>query len=170
MNKVLSILAVLLVALIIIGLAAILIPGCTQPPPNTVKVENGLAWDLDNDGKADLDENGKVKFIPGSQAYKPAEAADSILPTALSVVGGLLGIPILVGAGKVWGAVKPGRILVNTLMSVQNARRELAKGNYLDAFEVVTDELSNQLPETQKMIRDLKDKIGVQSVTDKLKK
>lgn len=139
-------------------------PGCSEPPVNTVQVPGGLAWDDDQDGEPDRDAEGNVKFIPGSQAYRPAAAADSILPTILTAAGGFFGIPLLTGIGWAWAKHKYGRVLVNTVMTIQNARKELIKGRQMKALEIVMDELGKQLPETKKMIADLKLKNGVASV------
>ncbi len=157
--------AVLILTVLMLG-SLVVIAGCPRPPAGMVKHANGYAWDLDGDGKADLDAEGNPLFVPGSQLAKPAAVADAVLPTALVWIGGAAGIPLLVGIGRAWGKAKFGKVLVNTLMTVQAARKKLSDGKNAEALAIVTAELSKQLPETKKMIADLKFKNNIESVTD----
>ncbi len=154
----------LLILMVLSMGSLVVISGCPEPPAGMVKHGNGYAWDANKDGIADVDAQGNVLFVPGSQLDKPAAVADRILPTALTVIGSAAGIPILVGIGRAWGKWKFGKVLVNTLMTVQAARKKLNDGKNAEALAIVTTELSKQLPETKKMIADLKFKNNIESI------
>ncbi len=160
MRKLLIVLAVLCV----LGLCS-----CIQPPANTVVVDldgkPALAVDADSDGVADVDEAGEPLIVPGSEAaYGYADTADSALPTILQTLGGIIGVPLLVVVGRIWGQIKPARIFANTIMTIQAARQKLKDKGLDGALAVVDETLGTQTTETTAMIRDIKAKFGVASV------
>ncbi len=158
-----------LLALSVILLAMCLL-GCTQPPAQTILTNiDGkpvLVQDANVDGVADLDAQGRPIVIADSGLYGYAETADSILPTILQAVAGIIGVPLLVGLGAAWRKHKFGRIIANTVMSVQAARLRLKEKNLDTALNIVDETLgSNQTRETTAIIRDVKNSLGVRSAT-----
>ena len=149
-----------------LGCSLVLVAGCPEPPRGMVPVEGGYAWDDDHDGQPDKNADGSLKLVPGSQLRKPADTIDSVMPTVLTIGGSLLGVPVLVGIGRAWGKWKFGNVLVNTVMTVQAARKKLQDNQETKALEILTTELNRQLPQTKKMIADIKLAKNIPSVTD----
>ena len=149
----------------------LLVVSCTRPPRDVVVVEiEGkpvAAWDINQDGAPDIDAAGNIAVVPGSEKYIGAgDTADSIAPTILQTLGGIIGIPLLVGLGAAWKKHKYGRILANTIMSVQSARARLKEGGLNDALDVVDETLgSTQTKETTNIIRETKKSLGIRPVT-----
>ena len=147
----------------------LLMPGCMKPPAKTVMttVDNKpvVAWDRDADGVADLNDAGEVDVIAGSEILQYTEGLDTFAPTILQTVGGLIGIPLLVGLGTVWRKYKFGRIFGNTVMTVQAARIRLKKAGLTKALEILDETLGTQTLETTKAVRDIKEKLRAKSVS-----
>ncbi|HUS83398.1 MAG TPA: hypothetical protein VM013_09120, partial [Dehalococcoidia bacterium] len=53
------------------------------------------------------------------------KAVDETLPDMVKLVGAILGLPVLIGAGAVWGRVKPARRFANLVGAVQVGRETL---------------------------------------------
>jgi hypothetical protein len=158
--------------------------GCINPPAHTLYVDSqgnhvdawlsglkadALAWDRNADGIPDQDANGKVAIVAGSEGYKTAETVDEIVPSALTGVGGLLGATgvgaVLVGLGAAWKLARFGRIFMNTVMCVQQARIGLQASGNADALAIVDDALSKQLPATVAAVTAIKEKCFAPSIT-----
>jgi len=154
--------------------------GCTSPPVGTVWIDtdgNGkidaLAIDADSDGFPDVDANGNFVLadigVSGS-VIEAADLADAVGPGIMSTVGGLLSgfVPwagiILVSAAGLWNKSKFGRIIMNTVATVQAARKAIAESNSPEILSIVDDALSAQLPETVKMVKEIKEKYDIASV------
>lgn len=160
-------------ALLILGGLMAAITGCMHPPEGTVFIDfdgddkvDALAVDANKDGVPDLDADGNPKIVAGSEGYKIAEGADSVVPQVLMWLGGVIGVPVLVGVGAAWKGSRFGRVLMNTVMSVQAARRRLKDEGNSAALAIVDEALSTQAADTVKEIRKIKDKIGLPSVTN----
>lgn len=150
------------------------VPGCLNPPAGTVYIDtNGdgvpdaLAVDENRDGVPDADADGKPLIVEGSaKYYKPAAAADSVMPTILAVAGGLAGIPVLTGIGAAWKGARFGRIFANTVMSIQAARQKLKDKGLKDALDVLDETLDEtQTQATFDAIAKAKEKLQLPSVT-----
>ena len=169
---------VMIMAAAVLAVAMMLAVGsCTNPPEGTVLVDvdgdgkaDALAVDANADGQPDLDEEGNVKIVAGSSGYKIAEIADATGPPLLTTIGALLGASgigaILAGLGVAWRTSKFGRILMNTIMTVQAARKALKDSGLPGALEIVDGELKQQTAETQAKVESLKTANGVPSVSD----
>ena len=167
---------ILIAAVVAMLLAMIFIPGCLNPPIGTVFIDvdgdgriDALAQDLDHDGLPDLDANGHAMIIAGSQGYGVAERIDEISPGILGAIGGLLGLPVLVGIGAAWKGARFARIFQNTIMSVQMARKALKDLDMTGALAVVDAALNEQPQATQAAVEKAKGKMGLSSVTDQPK-
>jgi len=157
--------------------------GCTQPPKMMILVDTDadgtpdrLARDINEDGAPDVDPaTGEVILVPDSGIYEVTEKIDAVGPTALTVLGNLL-IPVgwpasvLLGIAGVWkgSKVKFGRIIANTVMSIQLARERLQNEGNETAINIVEDALKNQLPETVAAVKKAKKDYAVASVTENL--
>ena len=153
------------------ALWGIVVISCMRPPSDTTTIElNGkpaLAWDRDHDGMADLDAEGEPMVVAGSPAaYSAADTVDSIAPGVLETLAafGIPGAGILVGIASAWRAHKFGRVVANTVMSIQTGRERLAVNGKGEALEILDDALRTQTPETVKMVRDIKERLGIGSV------
>ena len=168
--------------LLLLAVLLIALPfACGKSPVGTVWIDtdgNGiadaLAVDADKDGQPDLDESGNFKIVQGTPSKKTVEAfhkaddwASGIFSTAGNVAGtlggGFVGA-ILIGLAAAWRSNKFGRIFLNTVTTVQAARKRLKAQGLGDALEIVDEALSDQLPETIKMVKDVKDKFSIPSV------
>jgi hypothetical protein len=167
------VLAVVLSGLLALG---VLWPaGCVNPPAHTLYIDqNGdgridsLAWDRDGDGKPDADANGSTLIVPGSEGYRNAEIIDSAAPSALGVVGSLLGATgagaVLAGIAAAWRMGRFGRIFMNTVMCVQAARLKLKETGNAESLTILDDALSKQLPATIARVQEVKDRCFAPSV------
>ncbi len=143
--------------------------GCVNAPKGTVEYGDGLALDLDENGQADTDANGEP-IILNEKLYKIAGKADSFAPGALTAAGGIantwlpgVGV-VLAGVGYLWKKHKFGRIFANTVTATQAIRRKF-KDNP-DVLATIDETLKiAQIPETIEMVRDIKSKLKVPSVT-----
>jgi len=63
--------------------------------------------------------------IPMSIGTEIVKAVDETLPDMVKLVGAILGLPVLIGAGAVWGRVKPARRFANLVGAVQVGRETL---------------------------------------------
>jgi hypothetical protein len=176
-----------LAALTVFCLMAILLfwsCGCMNPPAHTLYVDakgqtvdpwlsgvkaDALAWDRNGDGIPDHDANGHVAVVSGSEGYRTAEIIDEAAPSALGVVGSLLGATgagaVLVGLGAAWKLARFGRIFMNTVMCVQQARLALKNSDNAAALAIVDEALSKQLPETIAKVAEIKEKCFAPPVT-----
>jgi len=71
---------------------------------------------------------GHPSTRPSSAARTTTEivkAVDETLPDMAKLIGTILGLPVLVGAGAVWGRVKPARRFANLVGAVQVGRETL---------------------------------------------
>ncbi len=165
---------ILLIGLLCTSMTCFLASGCFNPPTGTVLIDtNGdgigdaLAIDADEDGEPDLDEDGNPLIVEDSKKwYAAGEAADAIGPALLTTIGGLLGVPLLIGVGAVWKGTKWGRIVANTVMSVQAAREALSKrgktgAEYLKVVDDALFEAQKQYPKTKAAIKKIKDKLDL---------
>ena len=162
--------AMLLAAALLVVLLTV--PGCVSPPTGTVWLDTTgdgepdiLAVDKDGDGVADLDPQGQV--IPALtdeqlQKVRVALAADKYGPGILELLAAA-GIPVVGLVAVGWRAGKWGRVLVNTVLSVQAARRALADGERKKLDAVLS---SVQTGETKATIAKLKDKNALASASD----
>ena len=152
-----------LVKLLSVLLLVVILSGCMNQPagtvPTTVDDKPALAYDLDGDGIPDVADDGRILIVPGSEIYKYTETADSWAPTVLETVGGLIGVPLLVGIGAAWRKHKFGRIFGNTVMTFQTARQRLKTAGFDKALDIVDETLGTQTLETTKAIRDIKEKL-----------
>ena len=155
--------------LIAVLFIVLLIPSCVKPPAGTVMTtvddKPVVAWDRDADGVADLNDAGEVDVIAGSEILQYTEGADTFMPTILQTLGGLIGVPLLVGIGAAWRKHKFGRIFGNTVMTVQAARLRLKKGGLNKALDILDETLGTQTLETTKAVRDIKEKLRAKSVS-----
>lgn len=121
-----------------------------------------------------LDEAGKpvmiTDVVPGSGIYKTAEKVDSVAPSILTGAGAFIpgGIgAVLLGLGAAWRVSRFGRIISNTVMSIQFARQRLKDGGYVEALKLLDEAVSSgQLQATAAEIAKIKEKMGLPSVTD----
>jgi hypothetical protein len=148
---------------------------CINPPAHTLYVDqNGdgkidaLAWDRDGDGKPDADANGSPLIVPGSDGYRNAEIIDSAAPSALGMVGSLLGATgagaVLAGIAAAWRMGRFGRIFMNTVMCVQAARLKLKETGNAESLTILDEALSKQLPQTIAKVQEVKDRCFAPSV------
>ena len=149
--------------------------GCVNPPAHTLYVDqNGdgkidsLAWDRDGDGKPDADANGTTLIVPGSEGYRNAEIIDEAAPSALGMVGSLLGATgagaVLAGIAAAWRMGRFGRIFMNTVMCVQAARLKLKETGNAESLTILDEALSKQLPATIAKVQEVKDRCFAPSV------
>ncbi len=162
-----------LVAAGMIGLLLLLLlmtQGCLKPPDGMMYFDSdgdgktdSLAYDRNSDGEADLDDEGKPEIVPGSSGYRTAQRVDAIGPGAIAWIGSLFGMPALVGIGWAWRRAKWGRIFMNTVMSVQQARQVLQQVHSPDAAAQLVDEAlrNKQTAETYAAIKKIKDAKGL---------
>jgi len=166
---------VLVVLVLLLALAALWPVGCINPPSHTLYVDqNGdgsidaLAWDRDGDGKPDADANGSTLIVPGSSGYHNAEIIDEAAPSALGIIGSLLGATgagaVLAGIAAAWRMVRFGRIFMNTVMCVQAARLKLKENGKTEALTILDEALSKQLPATIAKVQEVKDRCFAPSV------
>ena len=166
-------LAIVLGMLFVIG-------GCNKPPVGTVWVDtdnNGLrdmlVVDKDADGQPDIDEAGNMLPIDTGLTKKQVEMADKLDKTGPDVLaaaggittalgGGIIGV-ILTGLGALWRNAKIGRQVTNLIATVQAGRSALANKDKGTALKLLDDALSKQLPETVKMVAEVKRKLSLQS-------
>jgi CspA family cold shock protein len=121
-----------------------------------------------------LDAAGKPVMIPalvpGSGGYKTAETVDQVAPGILTAAGGL--VPgaigaVLIGLGAAWKVSRFGRVIGNTVISIQTARQRLKDGGYEEALKLVDEALkSGQLQATADEIAKIKRAMGLASVSD----
>ena len=153
------------------------VAGCFNPPQRTIWVDTNLdgspdilAVDANEDGIADEDEAGNpiLALSPEEmKKYQALLASDKYGPEALALGGGLFGLPLLVAIGGIWKSVKFGRVLTNTILSIQQARATLKKYGPTGSLEVLDGALSEgQVQGTRDAIAAVKDKLGLKSVTD----
>jgi hypothetical protein len=120
-----------------------------------------------------LDDNGMpvlvTDIVPGSSIYKTSETVDNVAPTVLTGIGALVpgGIgAILLGLGAAWRMSRFGRIISNTVMSVQFARQRLKDSGYAEALKLLDEAIeSGQVRATMDEITKIKAKMGLPSVT-----
>ena len=94
------------------------------------------------------------------------ELVDAVVPPLLQLVGTLLGIPLLVGAGMLWGRAEPARTVENMVGAVQRGRLGL-KNLCPEGLGILDNWLTiEQSDETKKVVKGLKRKRSVESVTD----
>jgi hypothetical protein len=121
-----------------------------------------------------LDAEGQPVFvphvIPGSDIYRTGEKIDAVTPGLLGGIGAFLpgGIgAVLIGLGAAWKTGRFGRIVSNTVMSIQQARQRLKDGGYSEALALLDEALkSGQVQATVDQIKKIKAQLGVASVTD----
>ena len=168
--------SIVLVAAVMILAAVVMtttLGGCLKPPAGTVFVDldgdlraDALARDADGDGQPDLDEEGRPQIVAGSEGYAIAEKIDSSVPEILMLAGGAIGVPVLVGVGAAWKGSRWGRIFMNTVMSIQAARRTLKESGPSGALEILDAHLREvQTPETEAAVTAAKRKAGSEPVT-----
>lgn len=174
---------VLALSLLISLFLLLSLSSCATPPAGTVwldtdnnGVADSLALDADKNGIPDADANGQVMLVSGTPSKKTVEAAeraDEYGPTVLGTAGGIamplgggLVGAILMGIAAAWRNAKFGRIFLNTVTTIQNARRKLMAEGAGAGLQLLDDALSQQLPETMKMVADVKAKYAIGSVTD----
>jgi len=88
---------------------------------------------------------------------------DSTVPTGLTLLGFVLGCPALIIAGRLWGRVKPARLVENLVTSIQFARKGLATGNK-DALNAVDTAMKRAMSEgTRKAVNVVKHKLKLPS-------
>ena len=136
-----KVLAIILLAATLIG-AALLVSGCYTPPRNTVWIDTNadglpdmLAIDNNGDGIADLDANTRPYLIAPPAGAQPPEAVDTSIATVLTLVGGLLGAPLLVTAGAVWKQTGLSKVIANIITSLDTARASLAANGNAPALK-----------------------------------
>lgn len=109
-------------------------------------------------------------MVPGSGIYKPAATVDSVAPSILSGVGAFVpgGIgAVLLGLGAAWRMSRFGRIISNTVMSIQFARQRLKDGGHAEALKLLDEAIKGgQLKATIAEIAKIKEKMGLPSVTN----
>ena len=158
-------------AIILVVFAIVLLaPSCMRPPAKVVitEVEGKpvAAWDLNADGVADTNADGSLDVVPGSEKLIGAgDTADSIAPTVLKFLVPITGLSVFGGLAEAWKKYKFGRILANTVMTVQAARKRLKTEGNAEALAIVDETLGTQTKETTAAIRDIKDRLGLKSVS-----
>ena len=168
-----------LVTLFVLGLVGLSagIVGCFNPPQKTMWLDTDLdgtpdilAVDANEDGIADEDEAGNpiLALTPEEmKKYQAILASDKYGPEALALSGGLFGLPILVAIGGIWRSVKFGRVLTNTILSIQNARSVLKAQGPKGSLEILDAALDQgQVQGTRDAIEAIKGKLGVKSVNE----
>lgn len=144
----------------------VLDPVTSQPVIDAATGEPKLELVLDADGKPIL----KVDVVSGSGIYKAGEVTDSVAPTVLTGIGAFIpgGIgAVLIGLAAAWRMSRFGRIISNTVMSIQIARQRLKDNpGMAEALKLLDESLENgQLQMTIDEIAKIKDKMGLPSVT-----
>ncbi|HUS82487.1 MAG TPA: hypothetical protein VM013_04425 [Dehalococcoidia bacterium] len=112
---------------------------------------------------------GHPSTRPSSAARTTTEivkAVDETLPDMAKLIGTILGLPVLVGAGAVWGRAKPARRFANLVEAVQGGREQLkaTKGNSLAAFDTKLRKLSRL--DTALAVKAVKRRKKIKSVTE----
>ncbi len=156
-------------------LMSVALSGCASAPAGTTWIDtNGnfiddtLVVDADQDGQAD------VPVTPVEDALDPVvvesiNELDATGPALLNAAGALV-MPIVpwlgtvLGAGGIlWMKNKYGKILLNTIMSVQAVRGALKQnGNALSVVDKLLDQ--SQTKETAAIIRKIKNANDVSSI------
>ena len=162
-------LILLLVAVLLV------IPGCPRPPKGTMEYTDSsghtvLVADMDLDGVPDIGPDGNVLVVNNSNIYDIAQKLDSGAPGLLSVTAAVITpyVPwlaaVLAASGYLWKSSKFGRVFANTVTTIQAVRRQFADNDKI--LEAIDKTLSiEQLPETVAMVKDVKDKLQIASVT-----
>lgn len=152
-----------------IALSLLVFTSCETPvktvPYTDDQGNEFLAYDADEDGQPDLNEAGQVLVIPLSEHAKYADMTDNVIPGLLTTIGLSAGIPILGVIGAFWQKWKLGRSAMNIIATIQAGRQRLKDGGFDEALNVIDETLGEQTKETTKFVRDVKDKIGLLSVS-----
>ena len=93
------------------------------------------------------------------------EPPDESIATLLGIAAGIIGIPGLTLIGKLWGRVKPMKMLAEVVANVQDAKDELKADNLPAALAIVKEKLSNQSPELVAAVKKIKKAKKPQPVT-----
>ena len=180
MNRVLK----LLVVVACLGIAGCFLAG-EKPAPGTLPEgtvlhdSDGdgfmdiLAVDADGDGQADVvvanpddpDAKPEVQIIPGTEPIVRAAAVDTKGPEALAWVAGAAGVPGLGLLAALWRKQKWATAATEIVRTVQDARRRLKDANAAEALAMVDKALETQTGSTTAMVKSIKSKHGVKSVS-----
>ncbi len=160
------------VSMVVVAMLLLLaaVSSCQGPPTGTllrdIDGKPTLVVDADSDNVPDVDADGRVIIVKDSvEILGIGEKVDTFLPVGLDVLAAF-GVPFAGLAASVIRQRKLGRVLANTVLSVQHMRRSVSERGVGEALKIVDNALvGSQVGETVDFIKKVKDDLGLVSVT-----
>ena len=117
------------------------------------------AQDLDNDRKADRDDDGNIIEVPGTRPpLQDAEQMDMDIAEIATILGGIVGIPGIGLIGSYWGRRRPIKRLTTVVRSFEKAKQDDKADGYITFSKETLKAIQEEMPGLRVLIDKLRKK------------